>query len=198
MLNITYFALTDLAELVTEVAGDYEIPTKRHDVGALSEMFYRYGFRVPILLNENFGIVAGRGRVKTLSKLKDSNREPPQGIDDRGDDWYVPCIADKSEDAKLFLGFLIDENNSGLMGGAIAPETKAAIWEDGYLEALEALARDCKKDEEPSISVDGDDLDLMLERLKAIGDEPIEVEPMRSGKPKEIQCPHCGKFFDKH
>lgn len=197
MLQVTYLPLQKLRESVTEVAGDYDIPAKRHDVGGLSEIFYRYGFKVPVLINSNFGIAAGRGRVKTLASLKDSGREAPTDIDDRGDDWYVPCIPDDGEDAKLFLGFLIDENNSGLMGGPIAPETKAAIWEDGYLDALEALARDCGDGEEPSVSVDADDLDAMLEGLRAIAEEPIEVKAERSGKLQEIQCPHCGKLFEK-
>jgi len=67
---------------------------KTHDVDAIRKSMARWGVTWPILPDERTGkLVAGHGRIKSLTRKKNDGEEPPERIIVREDgEWMVPVI----------------------------------------------------------------------------------------------------------
>jgi hypothetical protein len=79
--------------LVWLASRPWENNPKGHDLDFLGEAFATNGFVEPIVFDEGTEkIVAGHGRVEELVALKASGAAPPERIEARADDWYVPVL----------------------------------------------------------------------------------------------------------
>ena len=77
---------------------------KAHNLGDIHQSINRFGFVTRIIVNDVTNhIIAGHGRVNTLRQKKLAGEQPPDGIEVRPDDWYVPTdrieIPEKEEEA---------------------------------------------------------------------------------------------------
>lgn len=151
---------------------------KKHDLGAIAESIERHGFVDPPkwdgTLNEGKGgLVYGNGRDEALEWMKAQGRPLPRGVaySEALDEWCMPVVFGvdaKSQAAAEALA--IDHNNLVLSGGDYTAVDMARLWEGaeytGLLSDLASLG-------ELPLTVDGDDLDLLL----SLG----EVEPSGGG-----------------
>ena len=159
---------------------------KLHDIQALVEAFKKYGFQDPpkwdSSLNGGEGaLVEGNGRQEALQWMKQQGQPPPVGIAIVDDDWAIPVLfGNDLESESLAQLYAIDHNNLVLLGGDFTPLDMAGLWDkDGYNDLLNKLG----KQDEFSISVDGDSLDFLL----GLNDNPPkETEPLID-KAEELQ-----------
>jgi len=64
---------------------------KLHNLGDIHQSINRFGFVNRIIINDTTGhIIAGEGRADALMQKKAAGTEPPDNIEVRPDDWYVP------------------------------------------------------------------------------------------------------------
>lgn len=139
---------------------------KLHDIGAIVASINDYGFKdppkwEPSLNDGRGGIVEGNGRTESLVWMKSSGADAPRGIVDSGDDWLVPILV--GVDAKSAIeakAYALDHNNLSLMGGDMTALDIAGMYDRGaYLGLLIEIGNASEQD---IVSVDGDDLDLLL------------------------------------
>lgn len=102
---------------------------KRHRLDHLEESFRRFGYVMPLLVDENSGkLVAGHGRLEGLSARKQAGHAAPERIEDRGDDWYVPVIRGVSfRNAKEAEAYLLADNRITELGGWDNAELVASL-----------------------------------------------------------------------
>lgn len=154
---------------------------KKHDIGAIATSISRYGFKdppkfEPLLNGGEGGIVEGNGRVETLIWMYRQKQEIPRGIAIADDgEWCIPVVFGvDAESEKAAAAYAIDHNHLSLAGSSFTALDMSRLWEsEGYLELLKYL------DDELPVTVDGDDLDLLLEQLQNNLDEhetPTEEE----------------------
>lgn len=162
----------------------WERNPKQHDVGAIAESIRRHGFKDPLkyepALNDGQGgIVEGGGRGIALQMMHgQESDDPPRGIDvlkDTGE-WAVPVLfgVDAGSEAAA-EAYGVDHNNLTYAGAEGAtPWDLMRMWdEESYLALLKGLA---VEDVLP-VSVDGDDLDRLL-------DPNIDYEELWQGMPE--------------
>lgn len=131
-----------------------EVNPKDHDIGTLSQSVRRFGYAEAMLLDERTQrLVAGHGRLETLRALKSRGKKPPEGVDVRNGEWFVPVQrgwASKNDtDARAYV---IASNKISEEGG----------WNQAELEAeLEALA-DEGAAALAGVGFDLDDVDALL------------------------------------
>lgn len=66
---------------------------KRHDMEFLGEAFAENGMAEFPTIDEGTGkIVAGNGRVEKLAEMKANGEDPPERIQVRGKEWFVPTV----------------------------------------------------------------------------------------------------------
>jgi ParB-like chromosome segregation protein Spo0J len=66
---------------------------KQHELKTLERSFQRFGFVMPPMIDETSGqLVAGHGRIEGLLARKASRKAPPDRVEARADDWYVPVL----------------------------------------------------------------------------------------------------------
>ncbi len=141
---------------------------KLHDIGALTESFARYGFRDAPIFDETKGcIVAGHGRIKALTQMRNMGYPVPRGIYQSDDDWMVPIqFGINARTAGEAEAFAIDHNNITLLGGDLSLADISRIWDSElYIPVLEEIRAAGGE----IISVDGDDLDNLLRQLESEG-----------------------------
>lgn len=146
-MRIEYMALADLKRAPRN--------PKSHKLEEIVRSFGRFGFVMPVLLNETTGtILAGHGRVEGLSEQKANGEEPPERIVARDDDWFLPVIRGVAfEDDADAEAYLIADNRIGELGG----------WKDAELAPmLEELAA---KDRLAGTGYQQDDVRALLEKL---------------------------------
>jgi DNA modification methylase len=143
---------------------------KGHDLDNLGASIDRFGFVMPLLIDERTGrLVAGHGRLERLESMRDAGDKPPSRIltDDSGD-WLVPVIKGvRFKNEAEAEAYLIADNRQVELGG----------WDDEPL--LEML-----KEQETAGTLDGigyssDDVDLLLAQVAASngnGSEPTDPE----------------------
>ncbi len=155
---------------------------KRHDEAGLDASLERFGFTVPLMLDEKTGrLVAGHGRLEALLRRKLAGLPAPARVETsaNGDTWKVPVLkgvsfANKSEAE----AYLIADNRLTEQGG----------WDN---EALLAVVKDLT---DAGISMEGTGfpadyaqrLSESYEKVGAggnVGDEPEQ---------KKVKCPQCG------
>lgn len=144
----------------------WERNPKRHDFGALIQSIGRYGFKdppkfEPALNGGAGGIVEGNGRAEALAMMRDDGQEAPRGVAvDGGGRWCVPVLFGVDARSRAEAeAYGIDHNNLTLMGGDLGPDALLALWDE---EPLAAILADAAAEGEGAISLDGDDLDALL------------------------------------
>ena len=67
---------------------------KRHDVAGVSASMDRFGFTIPVALDEHTGtVVAGHGRIEVLASIKAAGKPAPGRVQVRADgEWLVPVL----------------------------------------------------------------------------------------------------------
>ncbi len=199
MLELRYVPLSELRQHF--LIGN----AKRHDLGQLWDSFQRYGFRDPLAYDAKLnagagGIVEGNGRLETLASAYDDGQKAPQGIKvDEAGEWFVPVIhgLDGRTEAEA-LAYSIDHNSTVLSGAEFTALDISKLYDhEDYLDCLRELADDSSL----PLTVDGDDLELLLQigggwppEEEEGGDG--EGEGFGGGEGGAIECPRCGHRFD--
>lgn len=142
--------------------------SKLHDIGAIAQSIQKYGFLDPPRWDKNLnggkgGIVEGNGRLETLQWMFKQGQPAPRGIAvDASSEWCVPVLfgLDAESEAQA-AAYSIDHNNLTLAGGDgfTALDVSRLYEPEAYTKLLQELA----KVEMLPISVDLDDLNLLLE-----------------------------------
>lgn len=166
-----------------EKAVFFDRNSKKHDIGLIASLISKYGFKdppkwEPELNNGEGGIVEGNGRIEALARLKEQGEEPPRGIAIAGDDWAVPVLFGVDCDSEqLARAYALDHNISTMAGGEYTALDMSRMFDtEKYLAELEDL---CSSDAMP-VSVDGDDLDLLLEQLTNLTEESEENQQLNT------------------
>ena len=162
-LSINYLLLSELSEKFLE--GN----AKRHDIGAIATSIRRYGFRDPLAIdaalnNGKGGVAEGNGRLESLLWMYQQDQNPPAYIKlTESGDWAVPCIVGGNSTTEAEgLAYSLDHNSLTMAGGDFTALDISGLYNPAeYLELLERLAQ---ADSLP-VTVDGDDLDLLLEQI---------------------------------
>lgn len=156
---------------------------KKHDAGMIAASIETHGFKSapryePALNDGQGGIGAGNGRIQVLEAMQAQGRTPPRGIVVEDGVWLVPVQfgVDAASQAAA-EAYAIDDNNVTLAGGEFTAVDMSRLWTDDYTDLLADLA---KLDMLP-ISVDGDDLDVLL---RITGDGTSDVSELWRGMPE--------------
>lgn len=107
---------------------------KKHANEDIGKSIGRFGYVEPVVLDERTQrLVAGHGRVQALRVARKKGDAPPQGVELRDGEWFVPVLrgwASRS-DAEA-SAYLVASNNLTTKGG----------WENaGLAELLQSLAQ---------------------------------------------------------
>lgn len=81
---------------------------KEHELGDISDSIKRFGYTNPIIIDEKSGkMVAGHGRVDTLTAQREAGEEPPKRIRADNGDWLVPVVRgvefENEQEAEAYL-----------------------------------------------------------------------------------------------
>lgn len=125
---------------------------KLHNLGEIHQSIDRFGFVTRIVINDTTNhIVAGHGRVETLRQKRISAKKPPEGVEARPDDWYVPTdrisVPEEEEEALAIALNKIGENE----------------WDD--VMSARILADLAAQDNLEGTGFDGDEVDYLLKRV---------------------------------
>ena len=128
---------------------------KKHAHEDIGRSIGRFGYVEPCVLDERTSrLVAGHGRVQALRVAKKKGDAPPQGIELREGEWFVPVLrgwASRS-DAEA-QAYLVASNNLTTKGG----------WQNGeLLELLQDLERQAALD---GTGYDSEDLEALLKAV---------------------------------
>ena len=126
---------------------------KGHDLGALHASYDRFGYVMPMLLDERTGRLAvGHGRLDALQQRKVAGGEAPGGIRASDGTWSVPVVRGVSfEDDAEMDAYIVADNRLTELGG----------WDEARLAAMLAdLA--AGEDGLRGVGFDEDDLDALL------------------------------------
>ena len=151
-LHIEYIPLNTLKR--------WERNPKDHDLGELGRSLTRFGFVMPILVDERSGtIAAGHGRIDTLLQQKGLGESPPARIDVEDGDWLVPVVRGVSFNSDGEMeAYAVADNRLVERGG----------WDEGALtQVLKDLAEGPGLD---GTGYDEDDLDALLAFTSMMGE----------------------------
>lgn len=142
---------------VSELVGARRNPHD-HDIGEIREAYRRWGYVMPMLMNEATGrLVAGHGRRDTLMGMKAQGKDAPYGVVvDEAGEWLVPVIRgisfDSEEEAEAYL---LADNRLVEMGG----------WKDDELVSVLSDLMGLGEDMLVGTGFDADDVDRMIEQV---------------------------------
>jgi hypothetical protein len=156
----------------------WELNPKPHDIGALVTSIQRYGFKDPMKLEPTLnggrgGIVEGNGRAEALAALKETGEPPPRGVAvDGSGTWLVPILVGVDADTESeAAAYAIDHNALTVLGGNFGQDWAERLYDlDELLPVLTDL-------DLPPVSIDGDDLDALLDREPEPETEPVPEPP---------------------
>jgi len=91
---------------------------KLHNLDSIADSFMRFGFTLPLLINEKTGrMVAGHGRVEALQMMRDSGKPAPARIQVKSGEWLVPVVRGISfENEKEAEAYLLADNQTTIIG----------------------------------------------------------------------------------
>lgn len=160
---------------------------KKHDIEGLKAAIRRWGFTLPIMLDETtHRMVAGHGRQESLSQMKAAGEQPPQKIRMRDDgEWLVPVIRGNDfgseEEAEKYL---IADNRFVEIGG----------WDPVMLSDMLAGF-----DGDELASVGFDESEVARLNAAAEPEQPPEKFVSFTAKtvPTQHECPRCHYKFSE-
>jgi hypothetical protein len=157
MLNIEYTKLAALAA--------WPRNPKDHDLPSIEGSISRFGFVVPIIIDERTGkLVAGHGRVDALTELYELKVDPPKHIeiDDDGD-WTVPTIrgVEFNSDTEI-EAFLIAANQLTIAGG----------WDDQKLGEILSDLQEIGPEAFDGLGFDDEEIQAIIDRI----DEETDID----------------------
>jgi ParB-like chromosome segregation protein Spo0J len=138
---------------------------KAHNLGEIHQSLDRFGFVGVIIVNDVTGhVVAGHGRIEALRQKKVSGERPPEGIEAKQDDWYVPTehisVPEKEEEALAIALNRIGENE----------------WDNS--KTAQILADLAAEDNLEGTGFDGDDVDYLIKLTTPKEGDPISEEEL--------------------
>lgn len=122
---------------------------KTHAEGELKLSVSRFGFIAPLMIDEGSGqLVAGHGRLGALEARKAAAEPPPENVQVREGEWFVPVVRGVKFKSELEAeAYLIADNRLTEKGGwnseALLDMLKA-LPDGGALEATGFSAKDVK------------------------------------------------------
>jgi hypothetical protein len=163
---------------------------KLHDIGALIESIWRYGFVDEPKYDATLGaIVFGNGRLLALAQGRQAGREPPRGIKQAKDKtWLVPIkfgVDQPSQAEAEALG--IDHNNLTMAGGDFTAIDMSRAWNSNYAALLNNLAQG----DTFTVTVNAE----ALAALAAVARRdlpPVEFTEFGEDITVDHVCPKCG------
>ena len=186
-LRLEYLLLSELADKFLK--GN----AKLHDIGKIADSIRRYGFRDPLALDAALnsgagGIAEGNGRLEALIWMHQQGQGPPAYIKLTEDgDWAVPCVVggdSTTEDEGI--AYSLDHNSLTMAGGTFTALDVSRLYNPvEYQATLEKLA---KKKMLP-ITVDGDDLDLLVKMAKTPTPNEGDDDPPQHNPPEGSPIP---------
>jgi DNA modification methylase len=143
--------------------------------------------------------VEGNGRAEALAALKETGEPPPRGVAvDGSGTWLVPVLIGVDADTESeAAAYAIDHNALTVLGGNFGQDWAERLYDlDELLPVLTDL-------DLPPVSIDGDDLDALLDRepepeTESVP-EPPEEPTSKRGEIYELG-PHrlmCGDAADR-
>ena len=143
-------------------------PRGSHRLGPVSESIRKHGFGQAITINRTTGnVVAGKGRVRALRRMKRAGEPAPGGIRTEGRAWLVPALVGSwPTDREALLDLALNGGLHGSLEGdldarVVAEILKAADEADRLaLGITEPQADQYQRDQEvphipPAINLDG-------------------------------------------
>ncbi len=109
---------------------------KMHSGMVLDESIERFGYVQPITLNEATGkLVAGHGRLESLSRRKAAGAPPPERVELREDgEWLIPVVRGISfADEREAQAYLLADNRISEIGGWNYVDLDSTLKEIGNL-----------------------------------------------------------------
>lgn len=164
---------------ITEVEPTESNP-KGHDIPLLQAAFRRFGYRIPIEVNEETGNnVNGHGRIEALTEMMMLGEDPPEGIDVDDDGvWCVPTILGSgfASDADM-RAYLVSANRTQEVGG----------WLPSLGDFVDVPEFDWR-----GTGFDGSsDIDALLASIATKDREPPNEFPEVTSVTVEYKCPQC-------
>jgi len=140
---------------ISKVKGNPRNP-KSHDIPTLIESIQRFGFTVPLVLDEKTGLlVAGHGRLEALRTIQASGAKPPLRIQAKGKEWLVPVMRGLSfKDEREAEAYLLADNRLVEAGG----------WDRPMLAGLLKVLRQ-EGDELKGLGFVASEADRMIARI---------------------------------
>lgn len=112
---------------LADVAGAAKNP-KKHAHEDLGASIGRFGYVEPVVIDERTGrLVAGHGRIEALRAARKRGDAPPQGVELRDGEWFVPILrgwSSRSDDEAQ--AYLVASNQITAKGG----------WDDAGLAQI--------------------------------------------------------------
>lgn len=173
---------------------------KDHDIDSLIASFVRFGFRAaPSIDDGSETMVAGHGRCEALERMRTKGQSPPDGIEERGTEWWVPVVrglefkSERERDA-----YVIADNQQVMAGG----------WR---FEVLSELISELNGSEGGLEGLGFAEIELnALLGQHALTDPDDGVDPEANGTDNtpngnkgrteitaRIECPSCGHKFER-
>ena len=160
-----------------------------HDLPEIKRSIERFGFVRSLLIDERSGkLVAGHGRVDSLTEMKAAGKTAPQGIRVVGDEWMVPVERGVSfnSDAEV-EAFLLADNQLTMRGGWDEPML-AEILLDLQNQGGEALA---------GVGFDSAFVQALIARNVTPTEEFKAYDESVANDVELITCPNCGAQIPK-
>ena len=136
---------------------------KEHDIGGICQSIREHGFRDPPAYDATLdAVVEGNGRIIALRMLCEQGADLPRGLDTVKDtgEWAVPILFGvDAGSAAAAEAYAVDHNNLTMTGGDFPIWDVARMWNAEYTTILQDLAGQGQF----PVTVDGDDLDALLE-----------------------------------
>lgn len=170
LVIIKYLRLDIAKKLIKDGELLFKQNPKKHDLAAIAISIKENGFVDPAKWDNNLnngkgGLVFGNGRtyssVQVLEQMFLTKQPKPKGVgEDSEGNWYIPIKFGADADSELAAKrFAIDHNNLTMAGGDFTPADMMRMWDgDDYLE----LAKELADNDILPITMDGDDLDLLI------------------------------------
>jgi hypothetical protein len=158
---------------------------KTHDVELIDKSFERFGYKMPIAIDERTQrLCAGHGRIDALSKRKSEGREPPDGIfvkvKSKENRWLVPVVRGMyfRNNAEV-EAYLVADNQPVIMGG----------WSEPQL--AEILGDLLKNSSLEGTGFDESEVAAMIAKLDSNEEPPADFRSVDASLPTEYKCPSC-------